>query len=1267
VIGFFWGSSRVPDLNTKAIMGLRTNISAIAFDVVLPVTPGQRFLERVAKTTINWSYTNWKGMSFGLVLGAIFLSLLQSLPPSLLTSNRYLNSLKGMVGGVPLGVCVNCATPIAQSMHKTGLKPETVLATLMSSPTLNIIVLSMSVTLLPAYMVALKIAGSAIFITLIIPTIVTLMQRISPESLLAGAVSPGAVGSANRGMSSLGVDINFTYIHARYRTWPSAIFYSLKEVINNLWYIVKVAVPLMLLAGFLGAILVELLPMDQFLSMEFSVFSLLMVAAIAVFLPVPIAFDVIVTASLLAVGLAPGLAMAMMFCLGIFSIYPFMIIARSMSLALSISITFTVIMSAVILGWLAQDFGTSIANRQYEDAVEELVLVGKQRDGEIFDNAVQVCTSPEVSEQDLSVECMTSVYQTYIKSLTAAQCNAFAGINQELTLQCVKEHRFHSALDEAVSKNDVNGCKALAGNSAIDRCMYGFVSRLDPMLPSTVATCSKLSDPKFCRLAVIRTRIKIEPFKSSCELADFVLSRLCLYELELFHTVQANSTEQCMALRRPASRNQCLVATVERMDSAADLVRCDQLKSQGLVQACQINSILSIAREYGSTEICALIEDQGLSRKCIVDSIAAKIASRTEVQAGPTVRKRRVPRFRLSAGPPVIPDGWTILQDNDEFIVRVKHHKERRDTDEGFRALTQDVSGLNQHDNSHPLDFFDPFRYGNPIASGDINNDHYPDLLFPVGTEINVYGNDGDGSFTYLGALPSVNGNLVMLAAFVDVNNDGWQDVFASLYGGVIVIYLSDRGDFSDAQLLHVPEGNRIGSISVSFADWDHDDDLDFMLGNWSTGELSNFATSRSHNTFVENRGSEFNLTLSTQRPGETLAIMLSDFDRDGFTDAAIGNDVEVEDIFYRGTIGGFELIEATSETFPITTAHTMSYESADFNNDLLPDLFATDMKFDNEDVDVGDDYCKLPELVGEEANCRNLLALSSIINQGDATKCRKYDQVLERTRCVQLVTTKLAVTTRNPALCELLSPDQVTLKHLCENNVHVQKLMNSTEYSSPHNQTSNNVMLYNTDAGKFVDVSGTVGVDASNWSWSGRAADLNNDEWQDLYIVNGFAFSSNAVFPNRLYMNQKGERFDRSESQFGLDLLSHTASYTYADIDQDGDLDIVLEGYLSGPVVYVNQESRNSSVTFSLRDDRGNSFCIGCKVIIEYGTGNHQYRELKLGSGFQSFDSPSLHFGLGDYDHIDRVTVEWSTGGSTDIRGPLRANNHYLIQRKSE
>ena len=123
----FWSTSRVPQLNEKAMMGGEANISTISFDVVLPVLAEDPVWRQIAHGTVNWIQTNKKGMTFGVIFGACMMVLL-SLMRRRSFESGFANSFLGMVVGAPLGVCVNCAAPIAHGLHSAGARAETTLA-----------------------------------------------------------------------------------------------------------------------------------------------------------------------------------------------------------------------------------------------------------------------------------------------------------------------------------------------------------------------------------------------------------------------------------------------------------------------------------------------------------------------------------------------------------------------------------------------------------------------------------------------------------------------------------------------------------------------------------------------------------------------------------------------------------------------------------------------------------------------------------------------------------------------------------------------------------------------------------------------------------------------------------------------------------------------------------------------------------------------------------------------------------------------------------
>ncbi len=183
----FWTSSRYPALQGKADMtGVINLVDPLVHDPIWMVESDAPFYKQIAATTVNWTWTNKKGMTFAVFIAAAFLTLLGYLP-KYQTRNRFLNSVYGMATGTPLGVCVNCVAPIAKAMHEGGRSVQTSLAVMFSSPTLNIIVLTMLFTLLPPYLAIIKLAFTFLLILGIVPFLTG--KETAPKEV-ASAVPP---------------------------------------------------------------------------------------------------------------------------------------------------------------------------------------------------------------------------------------------------------------------------------------------------------------------------------------------------------------------------------------------------------------------------------------------------------------------------------------------------------------------------------------------------------------------------------------------------------------------------------------------------------------------------------------------------------------------------------------------------------------------------------------------------------------------------------------------------------------------------------------------------------------------------------------------------------------------------------------------------------------------------------------------------------------------------------------------------------------------
>ena len=334
----FWSGTRYPSLDEKALMGDAARLEdPLSFEASIQIQPNDGTLERVAYTTINWIETNLEGMAFGLMIGACLLTLI-GLVPARGHRNGFVNTLIGVGVGSPLGVCVNCSAPVAKGMHDGGARLETTLATMFSSPTLNIIVLTMLFSIFPLYLTVIKLVLTLTFILVLVPLLsrwVFREERALTYDDTVCAVQPGAAAPEDEG-------------------WSEAVRVAALALARNLGYIVVRTVPLMLLAGILGAVVAHVLPLPALINHEPGIFSVAVVALVGIFLPVPVAFDVILVAVLISSGAPMIYSMTLLFTLGIFSIYPFFIVWNTISRRVAIVLTVVLVMIGVAGGIVAE-------------------------------------------------------------------------------------------------------------------------------------------------------------------------------------------------------------------------------------------------------------------------------------------------------------------------------------------------------------------------------------------------------------------------------------------------------------------------------------------------------------------------------------------------------------------------------------------------------------------------------------------------------------------------------------------------------------------------------------------------------------------------------------------------------------------------------------------------------------------------------------------------------------------------------------------------
>lgn len=1038
VAGYFWTQSRYPQLDEKMMMGADTPVQAIGFDVYTEMPEDPTIVQKIYVNTINWMWTNRKGMGFGLILGALMMNLLPFLNGVQFRS-RIANSGLGIVMGAPLGLCVNCSTPVAHGLHESGARTETMLATMMSSPTLNVIVLTMLFAMFPPWLAFMKIGMTLLFILAVIPLITRFLK---PEQTISRTVEQEVLNATAKTTieSSYCEDNNEDCIQVDpNENWGQAILGVVKSFFVNLWYILKITVPLMILAGFLGAVIVSFVPIEQAVGYLpegrfFSWGSMIALALFGLFLPSPMTFDVIVAAILYNAGTPIKYVAILLFTLGIFSVYPFMTIWRRISRQMAFSIVAALTFSAVVIGVMA--------NR----------------------------------------------YQMY---------------------------------DMARQRKEI-----------------------------------------------------LEPFLA--------------------------------AVKPP---------TLNKIDRANQGVAASELLPQ-LKQS-------------------ALIPE-------------------------PFLNERNISVSRLAFNSP------RPAEAEDHALMR---------------RIDQKEFGITEHDNISPFKMTTRQSLSRGIASGDVNRDGWTDFAVSSDAGFALFLNKhGTGFVQQRIDISRFDDKFVIAVTLVDLNNDGWLDFwFTTLEDGNFVIY-SREGNFAEENMKRIMnQKDAAATGSTGFGDLDRDGKLDIVIGNVSyPGKADEKAPFTSVRNIWLNQESEnqFSLRNLSGADGESLTTFLSDINGDGNLDLLTGNDLGPPDVIYYGDgKGGFRLIKKSDGIIPHTTTFTMSITSADLDNDLVPELFFGSISKRDQPKSKGGSRKMIPgeicaEITDDNARSRcekfyNFREkISPAVFRDELWLCNNLTDSGERDACIALnIVQKATHTFRNESLCNL-PPGWDYLEKACRAHFadKITKTKEEIDEFIPQVATEN-VLLKRNENGNFVDKVREFGLDKSGWTWNAKFADLDNDGWQDLYVANGW-IGRLATESNYFYRNIEGNKFEDITEESGLSSNLNTTAYTYIDIDNDGDLDIITSPIVGPLQIFINQTQPKRSIAFEINDTRGNFYGIGSKIIINYGDGKHQMREIQSSGGYLSYDAPVAFFGLGDEETVKSVEIRWSTGERTVIEKEFKAGARYVLAR---
>lgn len=1205
---WFWTQSRYPALNMKAVMGDRSGVSTLSFDIWYPIFAGDSWALRILKSTVNWYYTNWKGMTFGLLFSGALLALLPLLRFRGFRS-PWMNAFGGMATGAPLGVCANCVAPISLSAHRAGMRLEWSLAALFSSPTLNVVAVGMSFSMFPPLFAVLKLTLLAVLLFVLVPWIAKL--------------GPAPAKPADSGWAPLPAG-------AKQEGWLAAAGGAVKDVVFSTGRIVWLAVPLMLLAGFLGATVAELLPIDALQGITVSLPLVALTALVGTLLPVPMTFDIVMTAILVGAGLPGAYAMALLFTLGTFSVYPFLLLWTKVSRPVALA-SFA---SVAVLGFA----GGLAADRVLASRLERVAGLALNFDSIARESAVQA---------------------------TQEHCGLLAGEAE-------------------------NDCKfRVATESRLDFLCEGLPARTTTRCRGVVAGISTLQDPEGCmkvgdpleREACVKHVFagyaagKIHSkfragFTGFCRRHKGEFSVACRDSLRAGRESRVGSLDACEA-KPPEARSSCrdrvfLSRAMEDGDSAA----CAQIKSSELRAECGSRiANLWLPEQIKDSAQCMKLETERRPA-CLAQLASAKIAREFAamlLRATPAASEEIMPAAR-TGGKAAALQPASVRQLTGAELLAFPHRARSGEEKKLFRKIEGPMSGIRLPPISViELASYDA-RFGRGVAAGDFNRDGWIDLVFATPAGPAIFRNLGSGAFSHEPWSLAVGQEKMapalresQIVALVDINNDLFPDLFFSSNGGQAGFLVSNAGSFEASSPLLIEGATKSLTRAAGFFDQDRDGNLDVFFGNWTSGSAT-YQKQESENRLFSNKAGRFLPSPAYKDSvfGETLSVLASDVNQDGNADLFVANDYGPADEIYFGAANGSLRRLTDGQVIPYVSRANMSWDSADVNNDLRLDLFTVDIDF-TFTGGLQASYCSFIETKVERDDCEDSLRAAAASNSMSVDGCLGLASASKRVSCLGNIMIALTGSRADPARCESFSATYPELGRLCLLRTRFTNRSLARASTDHVPQQPRNVLLLQGADGRFSAKEKDFGLDKSSWAWTAKFADLDEDGWQDLYVATGADKFDNANH-SFSFFNEGGKKFRRGGAESGLELDFNSSSFVYADLDRDGDLDIVSNAVFGPAMIFMN-ESKGASLTVSL-ENRGRTV-IGTRAVLEDELGRKQLRELKASGGYLSFDPAEMHFGLGGARSARSLRIFWPDGGSTQISGPLAAGHHYVVKRK--